>query len=87
VSVVLANMKKQGFVEQPHYGRYVVSNKHAKLNDLTESIHKDTQRFNIQKVALNGFDLENFDNILQLKEKYGKDKLVKILKKLIKVLE
>ena len=76
----LSILRKEYVLESPKRGDYKLKHRENETNN-----HLNTQ---IEKTIHEcPFDLDNQDNVLKLKEFYGKNQLIEKMKRIIKILE
>jgi predicted transcriptional regulator len=87
--VYLAKLKKRGLVDNPQYGMYVLTElgkqRTAKINPtkkIREVLVPLGEKLPVQKNQRPKIDLEDINTIIELKEQYGKDRLLKIIDKI-----
>ncbi len=81
ISVNLVDLKRKKCIFSSGYGKYKVVEQNSPW--IKEANERLLKKFD----SLDNVDLAVFDTILKLKETYGKEKLLKILKKIIRLME
>lgn len=94
VGVYLARLKKDGYVFNPEYGRYVATEKTVQYLRNRDVAHLFATQFGNIKLSSESSiekqgipDLESIDVILALKQKYGRPKLLEIISKIKQIIE
>ena len=90
----IQRMQKEGLIERAEHGKYVLTDKgkqklegikHYTPKNAVKKSDEHNLEDNSSEIKIN--DLDDIDLIIQLKKRYGKEELIKRLKKMIKLLE
>jgi DNA-binding MarR family transcriptional regulator len=79
ISVVLVELKKQGKIQAPEYGQYIIVRQ-----PIPTTTTSQTKSF--QKTQCD-IDLESTSTLISLRNKYGREKLINILEDWIKLMK